>query len=55
METQLFGEANSSSFALEASRSIKNKVESKKLYFHEMPKNKEYPSTLDLRQRWIKN
>ncbi|MCG3677348.1 transglutaminase family protein [Aliarcobacter butzleri] len=55
METQLFGEANSSSFALEASRSIKNKVGSKKLYFHEMPKNKEYPHTLDLRQRWIKN
>lgn len=55
METQLFGETNSSSFALEASRSIKNKVGSKKLYFHEMPKNKEYPHTLDLRQRWIKN
>ncbi|PUE65068.1 transglutaminase family protein [Arcobacter lacus] len=55
METQLFGEANSSSFAFEATRSIKNKTGNKKLYFHEMPKNKEYPHTLDLRQRWIKN
>jgi hypothetical protein len=31
-----------------------SKKGSKKLLFKEMPKNKEYPHTLDLRQRWIK-
>ena len=53
-EVQLSGESNSV-FALEASRVMKSRTGSKKLYFHEMPRNKEYPHTLDLRQRWIKN
>ncbi len=54
IEPKITGEANSV-FAVEASRVMTNKTGSKKLYFHEMPKNKEYPHTLDLRQRWMKN
>ena len=54
IEPKITGEANSL-FAIEANRKVTNKTGSKKLYFHEMPKNKEYPHTLDLRQRWIKN
>jgi uncharacterized protein (DUF2126 family)/transglutaminase-like putative cysteine protease len=52
-EAQITGESNSV-FAYEAKRVLSNKTGSKKLYFHEMPKNKEYPHTLDLRQRWMK-
>ncbi|MDY0051216.1 MAG: transglutaminase family protein, partial [Aliarcobacter sp.] len=52
--TKITGESNSI-FASEAKRVLSNKAGSKKLYFHEMPKNKEYPHTLDLRQRWIKH
>ena len=52
-EPQIGGESNTL-FAVEATRTLTNKKGSKKLYFHEMPKNKEYPHTLDLRQRWIK-
>ena len=37
-----------------ATRTLTNTRGSKKLLFKEMPKNKEYPHTLDLRQRWIK-
>jgi len=54
IEPKITGEANSV-FAVEASRVMTSKTGSKKLYFHEMPKNKEYPHTLDLRQRWMKN
>lgn len=53
-EPKISGEANSV-FAVEANRKMSSRVGSKKLYFHEMPRNKEYPHTLDLRQRWIKN
>lgn len=53
VEAKITGEANSV-FAVEASRILTNKTGSKKLYFYEMPKNKEYPHTLDLRQRWMK-
>lgn len=35
-------------------RIIEEKKEVKKLYYHQMPRNKEYPFTLDLRQRWMK-
>jgi uncharacterized protein (DUF2126 family)/transglutaminase-like putative cysteine protease len=49
------GAENNNLFAVEAKRTLTNKKGTKKLYFHEMPKNKEYPHTLDLRQRWIKN
>ena len=52
-EPSLSGEANSI-FAVEATRTLTNTKGSKKLLFKEMPKNKEYPHTLDLRQRWIK-
>ena len=52
-EPKITGEANTI-FAYEAKRTLTNKKGSKKLYFHEMPKNKEYPHTLDLRQRWMK-
>jgi uncharacterized protein (DUF2126 family) len=52
-EPSISGEANSI-FAVEATRTLTNKKGSKKLLFKEMPKNKEYPHTLDLRQRWIK-
>lgn len=52
-EPSISGEANSI-FAVEATRTLTNKKRSKKLLFKEMPKNKEYPHTLDLRQRWIK-
>ena len=52
-EPTISGEANSV-FAYEASRTLTNIKGSKKLLFKEMPKNKEYPHTLDLRQRWIK-
>ena len=48
------GAVSNSLFAGEATRTLTNKKGSKKLYFHEMPKNKEYPHTLDLRQRWMK-
>lgn len=54
IEPKITGEANSV-FAIEANRKVTSRTGSKKLYFHEMPKNKEYPHTLDLRQRWIKN
>ncbi len=54
MEAKITGETNSV-FAVEASRVMTSRTGSKKLYFHEMPKNKEYPHTLDLRQRWMKN
>ena len=53
-EPKISGEANSI-FAVEANRKVSSKVGSKKLYFHEMPRNKEYPHTLDLRQRWMKS
>lgn len=52
-EPSLSGEANSI-FAVEATRTLTNTKGSKKLLFKEMPKNKEYPHTLDLRQRWIR-
>ncbi|XPV68663.1 MAG: DUF2126 domain-containing protein [Halarcobacter sp.] len=42
-------------FANGAKRAVVEKKGLEKLYFHEMPKNKEYPHTLDLRQRWMKN
>lgn len=42
-------------FANGAKRAIVEKKGLEKLYFHKMSKNKEYPHTLDLRQRWIKN
>lgn len=48
-------EKRNSNFANETIRTIKEKREIKKLYYHQMPVNKEYPHTLDLRQRWIKN
>lgn len=54
IEPKITGEANSI-FAIEANRKVTSRTGSKKLFFHEMPKNKEYPHTLDLRQRWIKN
>ena len=54
IEPKITGEANSV-FAIEANRKVTSRTGSKKLFFHEMPKNKEYPHTLDLRQRWIKN
>ncbi|MFY9089349.1 DUF2126 domain-containing protein [Arcobacter aquimarinus] len=54
IEPKITGEVNSI-FAIEANRKVTSRTGSKKLYFHEMPKNKEYPHTLDLRQRWIKN
>ncbi|CAM3480677.1 DUF2126 domain-containing protein [Arcobacter aquimarinus] len=54
IEPKITGEVNSV-FAIEANRKVTSRTGSKKLYFHEMPKNKEYPHTLDLRQRWIKN
>jgi uncharacterized protein (DUF2126 family)/transglutaminase-like putative cysteine protease len=53
-EPKISGEANSI-FAVEANRKVSSRVGSKKLYFHEMPRNKEYPHTLDLRQRWMKS
>ena len=49
------GAESNTLFAVEATRTLTNKKGSKKLYFHEMPKNKEFPHTLDLRQRWIKH
>jgi uncharacterized protein (DUF2126 family)/transglutaminase-like putative cysteine protease len=52
-QPELGGESNSI-FAFEANRTLSIKKGSKKLYFKEMPKNKEYPHTLDLRQRWTK-
>ena len=52
-EPSISGEANTI-FAVEATRTLTNTKGSKKLLFKEMPKNKEYPHTLDLRQRWIK-
>lgn len=52
-EPSLSAEANSI-FAVEATRTLTNTKGSKKLLFKEMPKNKEYPHTLDLRQRWIR-
>ncbi len=42
-------------FANGAKRAIVEKRGLEKLYFHKMPKNKEYPHTLDLRQRWMKH
>ena len=48
------GAENNTLYANEATRTLSNKKGTKKLYFHEMPKNKEYPHTLDLRQRWMK-
>lgn len=42
-------------FANGAKRAIQPKKGLEKLYFHKMSKNKEYPHTLDLRQRWMKN
>ncbi|MBD3823913.1 MAG: transglutaminase family protein [Epsilonproteobacteria bacterium] len=35
-------------------RSIVENKESKRLYFKKMERNKEYPHTLDLRQRWVR-
>ena len=52
-EPSISGEANTL-FTVEATRTLTNTKGSKKLLFKEMPKNKEYPHTLDLRQRWIK-
>ncbi|MDE5018515.1 hypothetical protein NAI67_09810, partial [Francisella tularensis subsp. holarctica] len=34
---------------------VDKKCSSKQFNYHQMPKNKEYPFTLDLRQSWIKN
>ncbi|MBK2024714.1 DUF2126 domain-containing protein [Francisella philomiragia] len=34
---------------------VDKKGSSKQFNYHQMPKNKEYPFTLDLRQKWIKN
>ncbi len=45
----------SATFASGAVRELKENKDSKKLKYHQMPVNKEYPHTLDLRQRWIKN
>ena len=53
-EPELGGESNSI-FADAANRTLSIKKGSKKLYFKEMPKNKEYPHTLDLRQKWIRS
>lgn len=45
---------SNTTFANEIQRTVVQKSGLKKLYYHEMPKNKEYPHTLDLRQRWMK-
>ena len=42
-------------FSNGAKRAIVEKKGVEKLYFHKMSKNKEFPHTLDLRQRWIRN
>ncbi|QKF83478.1 DUF2126 domain-containing protein [Halarcobacter ebronensis] len=42
-------------FANGAKRAVVEKKGLEKLYFHKMSKNKEFPHTLDLRQRWTRN
>ena len=54
VEAKISAESNSV-FAVEANRKMTSRTESKKLYFYEMPRNKEYPHTLDLRKRWTKS
>jgi len=47
--------SENTTFTNEIKRTFEPKKGLDKFYFHKMPKNKEFPHTLDLRQRWTKN
>jgi len=51
----IISSSKNSVFANGAKRALVEKKGLEKLYFRKMAKNKEYPHTLDLRQRWMKN
>ena len=50
----IVGSEKNTIFANGANRAVKPKEGLNNFMYHEMPKNKEYPHTLDLRQRWTK-
>lgn len=47
--------SRNATFVNGAKRAVVEKRGLEKFYFHKMPKNSEFPHTLDLRQRWIRN